>query len=343
MLFRQGRYQDAAAELLDRVSEIREDSVKAALWETGIIALIRTGRIDRSRRQEEQFANTMGLNRNARPLRRFDLEEARWLAGQKNFQQSVEILERLRRRDLPPDLAAEVQYELGRQYVLTNEYEDAVDLLTELTTMENAPAGPVSQAYITLGTVYYEQEQPENAIGAFRNALQSGAGGEYRRVALRNLIKLYEENGLWDAAVATAREYINDYPQAEDRFSTRIQIGNFLMNMGEYERARGHLRELLREADAEDTAEIQFWLGKSYQYQHRYSEAILEFLKVPYLLPPTKLDWSASALWEAGNSYEKMSRSEKAIALYERIIREQGAASNYGRYARRRINQLEEQ
>lgn len=342
MLFHLGDYQAAADELIPRAKEIYTDSAKVALWEKGIIALIRSGEVGESRREEEKYADVMGLGRNAPSRMRFDLEEARWLAGQKNFQRSVDILERLQRRDLPSPLAEEVQYEIGRQYVLTNEYEKAVDLLTDLTTREGAPAGPVSHAYITLGTVYYEQEQPDNAVAAFRNALQAGAEGEYRRVALRNLIKLYEENGLWDAAIAAARNYITEFPRAQDRFSTRIQIGNYLMNMGEFERARDHLRTLLREADSEDSAEIQFWLGKAYQNQHRYREAVLEFLKIPYLLPPTKLDWSASALWEAGNSYEKLDQNENAVALYERIIREQGASSNYGRYARRRINQIQD-
>ena len=341
MLYAQADYQRASEEILPLVDRVVNDSVQTSLWEKGITALIRQGSLAEARRQRDQFARETGLGRNALPIVRFQLEEARWLAGQKEFQESVDILRSLLNRNPPEDFRAHIQYELGRQYVLTNKYEQAIDLLTDITTADTAPSDAVAQAYITLGTVYYEQEQPDNAMQAFRNALQAGAEGEYQRAAMRNLIKLYEQNGLWDAAIAMARDYVSTFPDAQDVFSTRIQIGNFLMNVGEYDRAREHLRALLREADSEDSAEIQFWLGKTYQNQNRFKEAVLEFLKVPYLIPPTKLDWAASALWEAGNSYEKLGQDAMAITLYERIVREKGASSNYGRYARRRINQLQ--
>ena len=339
MLFQLGQYEEAAEEYANLL-DVATNELRNTIWAQLIIAEIRGDNLRRANRFTEEFTETIALEENAVPLLRFRFEKAKLLASDKKYQQSVPILRSILENNLPEDFAVEVRYELGRQLVITNNTEDAINLLTDLTV--NHPENPiVAQAYITLGRLYYAQEQPANAIEAFRSALNYDTMDEYKRAAMGNLIKLYDERGLWDAAIAMGKRYVSEYPDANDAFSTRIQIGTFLMNMREYDRAIDHLNALMREADAASASEIQFWIGEAYFNQAKYTQAIIEYLKVPYLHPPTKLDWAASALWKAGNAYEKLRQPEKAITLYERIIREKGAASNFGRFARRRIDALE--
>lgn len=341
MLFEMGQYENAADEFLELAEETSGET-RFTAWEQGIISEIRAGRSRRAGSHIDDYREAAELKENALPLLRFRYEQAKMLAEEKKFQQSIPMLQSILEAEIPEDFRVRVRYELGRQNIITNNYEEAIDMLTSLTVeYPNHPL--IAQVYITLGTVYYEQEQPANAIEAYRNALNQGAMDEYKKVAMSNLIKLYDERGLWDAAIALGKRYATEFPNAEDQFATRIQIGTFLMNMREYDRAIDHLTALLREANAEQSSEIQFWIGEAYFNQAKYQQAIIEYLKVPYLNPPTKLDWAASALWKAGNAYEKLRQNDKAIRLYERIIREKGAASNFGRFARRRIDELEAQ
>ncbi|MCF7805017.1 MAG: tetratricopeptide repeat protein [Candidatus Marinimicrobia bacterium] len=341
MLFELGDYESAAEEYNQLLDEAVGD-FRSEIWQQLIIAQLRNGSTRRANSLIDEYRETYDLDDDAEPVLRFRYETAKALANEKGFQQSVPMLQDILEHDISTDFEVNVRYELGRQYVITNNYDQAINMLTDLTV--NYPDHPViAQVYITLGTVYYDQEQPANAIEAYRNALDHGATGEFKQVAMSNLMKLYEERGLWDSAIALGRDYVAEFPEADNTFSTRIQIGNFLMNMREFERAIEHLSALLREADAQSASEIQFWIGEAYFNQAKYTRAIIEYLKVPYLNPPTKLDWAASALWKAGNAYEKLQKPNKAIQLYERIIREKGAASNFGRFARRRIDELEAQ
>lgn len=331
-------YQAAASEYL-AAAEAASSGLKKDLWQQGIIALIRSEQTGKANSEARKFTDAFNLKRDDLALKHFEYERAKNLAAQKKFRQARTKLEAIIDDNLPADFAAKVKYELGREYVITNEYEQAVDLLTKIT-VDYPKSDVLARVYVTLGTVYYEQEQPQLAIEAFRNALDYTSETQYRQAAMRNLIKLYDENGLSDAAAAMARDYVAQYPDAKDRFSIRIQIGTFLMRMHEYDRAIDHLTSLLREADAASASEIQFWIAECYFNQNQYERAIAEYLKIPYMNPPTKLDWAASAMWKAGNAYERLGKTDKAIQLYERIIRDKGASSNFGRFARRRIDEL---
>ncbi len=331
-------YSTAANEYLSAVKQAQGQQ-KKDLWQEGIIAQIRAGQSRQAESQIHDFTNAFRLRKDDLALKRFQYEQAKQLANQKKFQQAQSKLESILDSDLPADFAAQVKYELGREFVISNDYEKAVNLLTKIT-VDYPKSSVLAQVYVTLGTVYYDQEQPQLAISAFRNALDYAANGEYRKAAMQNLIKLYDSNGLYDAAVGMARTYVKQYPNADNAFSTRIQIGTYLIKMHEYDRATDYLKSLLREADAASASEIQFWIAEAYFNQNQYERAIAEYLKIPYMNPPTKLDWAASALWKAGNAYERLGKSEKAIQLYERIIHEKGSNSNFGRFARRRIDEL---
>ncbi len=338
MLFELQQYEEAADEL-KTLSERLSPPEKYDVWQQAIIAMIRGGNVRNADTEIRSFTQDAQIKENALPSLTFRYEKSRVLAENKRYQESVGVLKELLAQDLPEDFETKVQYELGRQYVITNQYEEAIDLLTKLT-VENPDSPIIAQVYLTLGTVLNELDQPGNAIEAFKNSLNKGATGVYRRNAMSNLIALYENTGIWQSAVSMASQYVQEFPNAEDAFATRIQIGVYLKNMREYSRALEHFGSLLREADSESAAEIQFQIGETYFEQNQYKQAITEYLKVPYLNPNTKLPWDTTALYKAGNAYEHLGQNDQAINLYERIIEKEGASSNYGRFARRRINEL---
>ena len=112
------------------------------------------------------------------------------------------------------------------------------------------------------------------------------------------------------------------------------------MNVGDYDKATEHWESLLPYAESESSAEILFWTGESYFNKGEYARAITEYLKVSFFGKPTKLDWSASAWWKAGNAYEELGEFSKSVLMYDRIILEKGAVSDYGRFAQQRIDSL---
>jgi len=339
MLFERGDYGSAADELKslsrDLSGQARDD-----LWEKAVIAYVRSGDLRKAQSEMNGLRKAAKYNDDDLPVLRFQYEQSRVLAANKRLDDSQKILKAiLSHKNLPAEFQTEVQYEMARQMVVTNQYEDAMDLLTSLTV--DHPDSPViAQVYITLGTVLADLNQPGKAIQAFRSSLDKGAAGKYRQNAMNSLMKLYQDAGLWDSAISMAKQYIQDFPDAEDAFATKILVGTFLTNMGEYNRAIDYFEGLLQEADSESAAEIQYYIGDAYYKQNKFKQAITEYLKVPYLNPRTKLDWSTNALWYAGQAYERLGDNDRAISLYQRIIDDKGATSNYGRFARKRIDEL---
>ncbi|MCH7818314.1 MAG: tetratricopeptide repeat protein [Candidatus Marinimicrobia bacterium] len=230
-------------------------------------------------------------------------------------------------------------FELSLIAVKEDKKQDALDRLMKLED-DYPESYLITKVYLTIGQLFTSVQQYNNAIEYFKKTIDHPNSGESRETAYRNLVRVYEEAGLIDPALTTAQTYLEIYPNSKNLFSMKMKIGNLLMNVGDYDKAVEHWEALLPHAESESSAEILFWTGESYFNKGEYSRAITEYLKVSYLGKPSKLDWSASAWWKAGNAYEELGEFSKSVLMYDRIIQEKGAVSDYGRYAKQRIESL---
>ncbi|MBI3786856.1 MAG: tetratricopeptide repeat protein, partial [Ignavibacteriales bacterium] len=144
---------------------------------------------------------------------------------------------------------------------------------------------------------------------------------ELVQFAMNNLILAYKELNLNDAALELTRKYIERFPDDSELISKRIEIGVLYQKLGYYDQAVLHLQGLLKNTGTYTEAEIRYYIGETLFYKGDYQQAILEFLKVPYLVTKrTKVNWIATSYYRAGQSYEKMSKFDQAIAMYKQII-----------------------
>jgi len=138
---------------------------------------------------------------------------------------------------------------------------------------------------------------------------------------MNNLLACYEELGYYELAIGIARKYIEKFPNADDIIDKKIKIGVMYEMLGNYDLALSYFQKLLEEADKDLEAELHYYIGEVLYYKGEYEQAILEFLKVPYLVTKkTKIDWTANAFYMAGQSYEKMKKYDQAINMYQQII-----------------------
>ncbi|NIR51963.1 tetratricopeptide repeat protein [candidate division KSB1 bacterium] len=270
----------------------------------------------------------------------FLLDKAHAYMDEKNFELAEKTFKKLKGDFKNTTFAARGEFGLGAVYLITNHTEDALKILTNIPgKYPDSEVTPLS--YFNLGDFYYKSQQVENAIGAFKQVLDHPQVGEYHQKAMRYLIKCYNDVQMWDSAIAYAREYLESYPHADDSFSKRIDIAKSLMNLKEYDRAIERFRRLKLSADAETEAEIQFYLAKSYQEMGDFERAASEFLKVKYLTKPTKLPWHVTALFEAADSLLRLGKTAQAKTILRRIIDEEGTGSNFGRFAKQKLDNLE--
>jgi TolA-binding protein len=304
-----------------------------------IICMIRLGDVAAAQRARTQFEKK--YDDEDENLAGIDYALGNHYLDEKFFEGAEDIFKRISSKFKKTDFGAHGEYGLGKLRLVTNRTEEGLEILTRL--IEKYPNAEVlPNVYLTLGDFYYKNKQFNNALSALQRCLELNLEGSLDNTVRRYLIKLYSDLGLYDSSLIGMRDYLKRYPDAEDAFVYRINMGIAMINLNEYDRAINHLRGLLRYADNDSEAEIRYWIGKSYYNMGQFRRAISEFLKVPYLTRPTNLPWHVTAEYESGLAYMKLQEWDRAKVLFDRIVKKEGGGSDFGQFAQRRLEEIEQ-
>jgi tetratricopeptide (TPR) repeat protein len=258
---------------------------------------------------------------------------------QKDFDLAQEQFEKLRDKYKKSESRINAELEQGRILVVTNKTEEALDHLIKMAA--RYPGDSIYyQIYLNLGDLYYRLQQYDNALNALNIARKGGPANQ--QSADRYLIRIYETMGLYEAALALTKQYIQSFPGADDILIRKVQIGSFFMRMKDFTRAIDQYEKILLESDNETEAEVQYWIGKCYAEMGSLDRAILEFLKVKYISKPTKLPWASTALYEAAQTYLRLGKPWEARVIFEKIVKTEGVTSDLGRVAKQKIDSIDQ-
>jgi tetratricopeptide (TPR) repeat protein len=180
----------------------------------------------------------------------------------------------------------------------------------------------IPRVRLSLGNAYYSMEQWDAASKEYRRILENEQQSpDLVPLAMSNLIMVYKEMGMYDTALELTRKYIDRFPNDPELIDKKINIGILYQKLGYYDQSVLHLQDLLEAGNIDLEAELRYYIGDAYFHKGEYQQAILEFLKVPYLVSKRgKMDWISTSYYMAGQSYEKMSKYEQAITMYKQII-----------------------
>jgi tetratricopeptide (TPR) repeat protein len=319
------------------------DKVAPAPWEPpvrkqAVLCLYKLGKAAFAENEIKIFKTRFPDDRNS-------LAEMQYAAGElavteKNFPEAEKIFKKLRGdyRDTPSAIYGD--YGLGKALLIQNKTAEALEVLTDIP--RRYPKHPfLPTVYIGLGDFYQANQQWDNAITAFTKVMQDSAFDSNYRAAARYLINAYDLIGMHDRALALCRHYIARFPDDALTFNLRVKIGILLMNLMLYDDAIAHFRGLKPFADAETEPEIQYYIGKSYLNAGKFEQAIAELLRVKFFSKPTKLPWAVTALYESAMCYVRLKNYDRAKQLFQQIVREQGAESEFGRFAKAKLTELE--
>jgi TolA-binding protein len=234
-------------------------------------------------------------------------------------------------------------YYLGKILETSEKLKEAAKKYDEI--IEKFPKSDVlPRVFLSLGNMHFNAERFEDAIRFFRRVVESvDSTNEVLPFALNNLIEAYESTKLYDAAIKTTRQYIELYPRDEHLTDKRIKLGALLTKAGYYDQAVENFQNILNDGESAIEAELRYNIGEAYYYKGDYQQAILEFLKVPYLVASKgKVDWVATSFYMAGQSYEKISKFEEAVNMYRQIIDRPGIDPTFKAGARKEIDRVKQ-
>jgi tetratricopeptide (TPR) repeat protein len=339
LLFESGDYRDAIKEYTQLSGTSAGDTERQYFDSRIILALIRNGNGPDAEKAIAVFDRKYGDAQDDIAL--FDLEKGllqfrreEYAGAMKAFQHVADKFE-----DSPSGPTA--MYWIGKTLEATEKPGEAVDHLEKLLAAH--PQAPViTRVHLALGNLYYGAEKWDQAIKHYRIVVDDPhPDQELVPSAMSNLIETYEVAAAYDGALTLARRYLELYPNAEDALDKKIKIGILYDHLGYYDQAALQLQSLLDEAGSDLEGEIRYYIAEANYHKGDYQQAILDFLKVPYLVTKKgKIDWTANSLYMSGQSYEKMGRYDQALTMYQQIVDRAGIDETFKSAARKEIDRV---
>ena len=339
LFFENGEYPDAIRQYTLLLQASENDTDRQYYDARIIIARIRNGELATADKAVAAFSQKYKATDEDNAA--FELEKGTLLFRKKDYAGALKILTRVTSKYEETSSGPPAMYWIGKSLEATGKAEDAVNQLDDL--IKAYPQSPITaRAYLALGNIYYNAEKWDESIRNYRKIVDDPkADPALLPFAMSNLIETYEIAGINDAALSLTRKYLELYPNNDDSFDKRIKIGILYGKLGYYDQSVLQLQSLLDEAGSDLEGEIRYYIAEANYNKGDYQQAILDFLKVPYLVTKKgKIDWTANSLYMSGQSYEKMGRYDQAITMYQQIIDRTGIDPTFKAAAGKEIDRV---
>ena len=339
LLYLNQRYEKAVPHLLAVAAEAPSDEVKKLYRTREVTALLRMGRVDEGRRRIEIFRQDFPAERNT--LAEFEFEIAMRHFRNRSYDNAARAFQEFIRQHQQHDKVAFAHFYLGRTWEAVGRRSDAKRKYEEI--FETYPVSAIiPDVHLSYGGLLLREEQFIDAIDHYRIVTQIAPDDDdLMYFAMQNLAQAYEEIGFSEAALELIQEFIERYPNDPAVRDKQVKIGTLYQRSRLYERSIDRFQSLILYADRALETELRYYTGDTYQMMGNYPRAINEFLTVAEIDPrTTQLDWTATALYMAGQSNEQMGNPMEAIRMYQEIIDRRGIEGQYKAAARREIDRV---
>lgn len=340
LLFSDGQYVDAIARFDEVAHQTKSDSLRQFLQARMIVCYFRLDNIKEADKRSSEFVKEHP--KSTAYAAEFECERGKYFLRKGDSAKALSRLESIAREYKSAPVVPEALYWTGKTYELAERPREAIALYDSV--VKHFPGSEmVPQAQLSLGNIYYNLEQWDSAAHFYRILVDStNRSPELLKYAMNNLALTYKQLKLYDAAMELDRKYIERYPDDEDIVDKKIDVAVLYQNLGYYDQSVVQLQSLLEMGNPAIEAELRYYIGEAYFYKASYQQAILEFLKVPYLVAKRgKVDWTSTSYYMAGQSYEKMSKFDLAMTMYKKIVENKDTDAEFKTAARREIDRVQ--
>ncbi|MDH7516339.1 MAG: tetratricopeptide repeat protein, partial [Bacteroidota bacterium] len=318
LLLEEGRNEEAVREYEKLAATAPSRLEKSYALSRVVVALFRADRLDEATRKAAAFRSEYPDA--ASVFEEFELERGKYLYRKREYAKAMDLFDKIADSNTK-ELAALGRLWMGKTYDAQNLGQKAEkEFRKVLSDYRDTPAA--AEASLSLARMALRAEKWDEAAKLLKAALDVPSMPQSAvKEAMSGLITCYEEMRMYDAAAEMTRRFLDLFPGDPTAFRKKVNLGEYYYQLQFFNQAITHFENLLTEAPAEDQAEIRYYIGECYYSKGDFTQAALEFLKVPYLVVrKTEIDWTASAYDMAARAYKKLGKYDLARDMYRRII-----------------------
>ena len=340
LLYQDAHYSDAIARYSQVEEHATNDSLRMALQARIVVCYYRLDNVKEGDKRSTTFAKAHPGS--VQYAAEFEFERGNYLLRKNESEQALVRFEHVVREFPNAPVVPDALFWMGKAYEMGQKPDRAIAFYDSVITWY-PKSDVVPRAELSLGNIYYNMEQWETAARHYKTLVDSESRApDLLKYAMSNLALTFKQMKLYDAAMELDRKYIDRFPDDDDVISKKIDIAVLYQNLGFYDQSIAQIGALLDTGNPDIEAELRYYLGEGYFYKSSYQQAILEFLKVPYLVTKRgTADWISPSYYMAGQSYEKMSKFDLAMSMYKKIIDSRETATEFKTAAQREINRVQ--
>jgi tetratricopeptide (TPR) repeat protein len=341
LLFRNEKYSAAIEKYNEALSHITNDSLKFYAQSRVIVSYFRLDNIKEADKRAAEFvkANHAGAYSFSAE---YEFERGKYFIRKEDFVKAKERFDNVVLSYRGTPIVPEALFWIARVHESDQKMQQAVQVYDSL--LRNFPNDNIiPRVRLSLGNAYYSLEQWDNASKQYRFILDNEhqSPPDLVPLAMSNMIMTYKEMELFDGALELTRKYIDRFPSDPDLIDKKIDLGVLYQKLGYYDQSILQLQSLIEAGNADIEAELRYYIGEAYFYRGEFQQAVLEFLKVPYLVAKRgKIDWISTSYYMAGQSYEKISKYNQAMTMYKQIVDRKDTDAQFKTAAQKEINRV---
>ncbi len=339
LMFETGNYADAIKQFTSLARDAQNDADRRFYDAHVIIAKIRNNDVAGANKDIEQFMSK--YDKTDEEAAAFKLEQGSYFYRKEDYADAQKAFTEVAKKYDETSSGPTAQYWIGKTLESQGNAQEAIATLEELIK-DHPDAQIIPRAHFALGNLYYNGEKWPLSIQHYRVVVDDPKpDSSLLPFAMNNLIETYKAAGVNDAALALTRKYLELYPNNDDSFDKKIDIGILYDQLGYYDQAVMQLQGLLDQAGSDLEGEIRYYIAEANYNKGDYQQAILDFLKVPYLVTKKgKIDWTANSLYMSGQAYEKLGRYDQALVMYKQIVDRTGIDETFKTAAKKEIDRV---
>ncbi len=191
-------------------------------------------------------------------------------------------------------------------------------------------------AAFKLGTIYYSLDIPLEAVKYYKIAMKDDS---LRPFAIYNLASVYKTLRKGDSASHYYKLLMKEFGDREISLDAEDGLAFMLQNKGNNMEALNYWNDLEGELRKfEDEIELKYWKAEALFALNRSREALNYYLMVAHSNTSSK--WKVISMLKAAKIYAVLGKKQKAVELYQKVIKISGPASEFSAIAQKELNTL---